>query len=68
MTSVDMQPSGTHVQPGQAGPPGVVFARSTDTKMARPKVKLTYDDKRRIVEISHSNTNLRQEDIAQQYG
>lgn len=68
MTSVDMHPSGTQIHSGQAGPPSVVFARNTDTKVARPKVKLSYDDKRRIVEISHSNTNLRQEDIAQQYG
>lgn len=52
----------------QQGPPGVVFARTTDPRIARPKVKLTYDDKRRIVEIARSNTSLRQEDIAQQYG
>lgn len=49
-------------------PPGVVFARSTTTKVSRPKIKLTHEDKRRIVEIARSNTNLRQEDIAQQYG
>jgi hypothetical protein len=51
-----------------AGPPGVVFARASDPRIVRPKVKLTYDDKRRIVEIARSNTSLRQEDIAQQYG
>jgi hypothetical protein len=68
------------ISPGQMGvvmngygghpqaPPGVVFARSTDLRATRPKVKLTYEDKRRIVEIARSNTNLRQEDIAQQYG
>jgi hypothetical protein len=50
------------------GPPGVVFARASDPRIVRPKVKLTYDDKRRIVEIARSNTSLRQEDIAQQYG
>lgn len=49
-------------------PPGVVFSRAAETKVHRPKVKLTYDDKRRIVEIARSNTSLRQEDIAQQYG
>ncbi|KAJ9127518.1 hypothetical protein QFC24_000927 [Naganishia onofrii] len=48
--------------------PGVVFARSNDPRIVRPKVKLTHEDKRRIVEIARSNTSLRQEDIAQQYG
>jgi hypothetical protein len=72
---VQALPQGNHLAPLQAqgmqdqnGHPGVVFARSSDVKVARPKVKLTYDDKRRIVEIANSNTNLRQEDIAQQYG
>lgn len=72
---VQTLPQGAHLAPLQAhgmqdqnGHPGVVFARSSDVKVARPKVKLTYDDKRRIVEIANSNTNLRQEDIAQQYG
>ncbi|KAJ9119572.1 hypothetical protein QFC22_003281 [Naganishia vaughanmartiniae] len=48
--------------------PGVVFARSNDPRIVRPKVKLTHEDKRRIVEIARSNSSLRQEDIAQQYG
>ncbi len=50
------------------GPPGVVFARASDPRIVRPKVKLTYEDKRRIVEIARGNSSLRQEDIAQQYG
>jgi hypothetical protein len=42
---------------------------SSDVRMtARPKVKLTFEDKRRIVEIARGNTSLRQEDIARQYG
>lgn len=50
----------------------VSLARSASTsselKTTRPKVKLTYDDKRNIVELQRSNSSLRQEDIARQYG
>ncbi|KAK4689069.1 hypothetical protein P7C73_g1051, partial [Tremellales sp. Uapishka_1] len=41
---------------------------SSELRPTRPKVKLTHDDKRRIVEIARENTSLRQEDIARQYG
>jgi hypothetical protein len=41
---------------------------SSELRPARPKVKLTFDDKKRIVEIARENTSLRQEDIARQYG
>ena len=41
---------------------------TSDVRTARPKVKLTFDDKRQIVELHRSNSSLRQEDIARQYG
>lgn len=41
---------------------------SSEMRQARPKVKLSYDDKRNIVELHRSNSSLRQEDIARQYG
>lgn len=55
-------------QVSQESQPNVIFAKTTEARAARPKVKLTFEDKRRIVEIHRSNSNLRQEDIAQQYG
>jgi hypothetical protein len=45
------------------------LTRSGSTSSAvRPKVKLTHEDKRRIVELHRTNSSLRQEDIAKQYG
>ncbi|WVQ99335.1 hypothetical protein IAU59_006468 [Kwoniella sp. CBS 9459] len=41
---------------------------SSDFRVTRPKVKLTYDDKRTIVELHRQNSSLRQEDIARMYG
>jgi hypothetical protein len=41
---------------------------SSDFRSIRVKVKLTKEDKRNIVELAKANTNLRQEDIARQYG
>lgn len=41
---------------------------SSDIRQPRPKVKLTWEDKRNIVELHRSNSSLRQEDIARQYG
>jgi hypothetical protein len=41
---------------------------SSELRPARPKVKLTFEDKRNIVELHRSNSSLRQEDIARQYG
>jgi len=41
---------------------------SSDMRQPRPKVKLTWEDKRNIVELHRSNSSLRQEDIARQYG
>ena len=41
---------------------------SSELKPARPKVKLTAEDKRKIVEIAEGDTSLRQEDIARIYG
>ncbi|WVR06984.1 hypothetical protein IAU60_004021 [Kwoniella sp. DSM 27419] len=45
--------------------PSLTRAGSTST---RPKVKLTYEDKRNIVELHRQNSSLRQEDIARMYG
>jgi hypothetical protein len=48
---------------------GIVRADSnSDALLARPKVKLTHQDKRNIVQLHRSNSSLRQEDIARQYG
>ena len=51
---------------------GPSLARSTsassELRNQRPKVKLTFDDKRKIVELHRSNSSLRQEDIARMYG
>ena len=41
---------------------------SSDPRPARPKVKLTYEDKKHIVELHRANSSLRQEDIARIYG
>lgn len=41
---------------------------SSELRQPRPKVKLTWEDKRNIVELHRSNSSLRQEDIARQYG
>ena len=41
---------------------------SSDLRHVRPKVKLTWEDKRNIVELHRANCSLRQEDIARQYG
>ena len=41
---------------------------SSDMRQTRPKVKLTWEDKRDIVELHRANSSLRQEDIARQYG
>jgi hypothetical protein len=41
---------------------------SSDLRPSRPKVKLTPDDKKRIVEMAAENSSLRQEDIARMYG
>ncbi len=41
---------------------------SSELRQARPKVKLTFEDKRNIVELHRANSSLRQEDIARQYG
>ncbi|RXK40152.1 hypothetical protein M231_02610 [Tremella mesenterica] len=41
---------------------------SSELRPPRPKVKLTYEDKRNIVELHRSNSSLRQEDIAKRYG
>lgn len=41
---------------------------SSELRPVRPKVKLTFEDKRNIVELHRSNSSLRQEDIARQYG
>nr|XP_031863207.1 uncharacterized protein CI109_001079 [Kwoniella shandongensis]KAA5530279.1 hypothetical protein CI109_001079 [Kwoniella shandongensis] len=41
---------------------------SSDMRAVRPKVKLTYDDKRNIVLLHRQNSSLRQEDIARMYG
>ncbi|WRT66289.1 uncharacterized protein IL334_003242 [Kwoniella shivajii] len=41
---------------------------SSDFRATRPKVKLTYEDKRNIVNLHRSNSSLRQEDIARMYG
>lgn len=41
---------------------------SSDIRQPRPKVKLTWEDKRDIVELHRANSSLRQEDIARQYG
>ncbi|KAK8864344.1 hypothetical protein IAR55_001591 [Kwoniella newhampshirensis] len=41
---------------------------SSDLRSVRPKVKLTYDDKRNIVLLHRQNSSLRQEDIARMYG
>jgi hypothetical protein len=51
----------------------VSLTRSASTsselrQQPRPKVKLSWDDKRNIVELHRSNSSLRQEDIARQYG
>ncbi|OCF60535.1 hypothetical protein L486_00168 [Kwoniella mangroviensis CBS 10435] len=51
---------------------GVSLARtastSSDFRTTRPKVKLTYEDKRNIVNLHRQNSSLRQEDIARMYG
>jgi len=47
------------------------LTRSTSTSSelrTRPKVKLSFQDKKSIVELHRSNNSLRQEDIAKQYG
>lgn len=41
---------------------------SSELRPVRVKVKLTREDKRNIVELHKTNTSLRQEDIARQYG
>jgi hypothetical protein len=41
---------------------------SSDLRTTRPKVKLTPDDKKTIVEMAAANSSLRQEDIARMYG
>ncbi|WWC70285.1 uncharacterized protein I206_104235 [Kwoniella pini CBS 10737] len=41
---------------------------SSDFRTTRPKVKLTYEDKRNIVNLHRQNSSLRQEDIARMYG
>lgn len=48
---------------GQIGP-----VPTGDALLARPKVKLTHQDKRNIVQLHRTNSSLRQEDIARQYG
>ena len=57
---------------GSAASPTASIARSGSTsselRQVRPKVKLTFDDKRNIVELHRANSSLRQEDIARQYG
>lgn len=48
---------------------GLVRSDATgDALLVRPKVKLTHQDKRNIVQLHRSNSSLRQEDIARQYG
>ena len=41
---------------------------SSELRQARPKVKLSVEDKRNIVELHRADSSLRQEDIARQYG
>ena len=41
---------------------------SSELRHARPKVKLSVEDKRNIVELHRADSSLRQEDIARQYG
>ena len=59
-----------HGSPSSVGSSGGSLPRSTSATefRHRAKVKLTYEDKRNIVELHRSNSSLRQEDIARQYG
>lgn len=56
-----------HGSPSSSSMASLTRTGSTSSDM-RPKVKLTHQDKRNIVELHRTNSSLRQEDIARQYG
>ena len=66
-------PRSQHGSPtSSVGSSGMSLPRSNSTsgdfRQVRQKVKLTFEDKRNIVELHRQNSSLRQEDIARQYG